>query len=176
MRTPLAAMVLLLTPTLALAEAAPKPGPEIQALGYYVGSWQGHGEAKPGLFGPGGKLSSEIGCEWFTGGHHVVCRGEEHGPTGTRAFMALKSYDAQAHTYSEYSISNRGESEYDRGGTLAGNTLTWLLEQDAGGGKKVKIRYIEVRVSPDRYTYKTEASLDGGPWTVLAAGEIRKLK
>jgi hypothetical protein len=63
----------------------PKPAPEIQKLGCYVGSWEGHGETKAGPFGPAGKLSSEQTCEWFKGDFQVVCRGEEHGPTGTRA-------------------------------------------------------------------------------------------
>ena len=44
MRAPLSAVIFLLfAPTLALAEAAPKPAPEIQKLGYYVGAWVGHG-------------------------------------------------------------------------------------------------------------------------------------
>jgi hypothetical protein len=63
----------------------PKPAPEIQKLGCYVGSGEGHGETKAGPFGPAGKLSSEQTCEWFKGDFQVVCRGEEHGPTGTRA-------------------------------------------------------------------------------------------
>lgn len=36
----------------------PKPGPEVQRLGYYLGSWRGEGETKGGPFGPAGKLSS----------------------------------------------------------------------------------------------------------------------
>src|SRR5690348_7537387 len=115
MRAPLVAVVLLIA---APALGAPKPDPGTAALGYYVGSWKGHGETRAGPFGKAGKLSSEIACEWFTGRLQVVCRGEEHGPTGTRAFMAIKSYDTQARSYTEYSISNRGESEYDRDGLL----------------------------------------------------------
>jgi len=175
MRSPLVAVVLLLAVP-AWAETAPKPAPGLAALGYYVGAWKGHGETKAGPLGKAGRLSSEQTCEWFTGKLQVVCRGEEHGPTGTRAFMAIKSYDGQARTYTEYSISNRGESEYDRGGALSGNTMAWLLEQDAGGGKRARYRYTEVRVSPVLYTYKAELSLDGGPWTVLASGEIKKVR
>jgi hypothetical protein len=176
MRAPLAAIVFLVfTSALAWGQTAPKPGPEIQKLGYYVGSWEGHGETKAGPFGPAGKLSSTNHCAWFAGGFQVVCRGEEHGPTGTRSFMAIKSYDETAHSYTEYSISDRGESEYDRGATLVGNTLSCLIEQNAGG-KPAKFRYTEVHVSPDLYTYKTDVSVAGGPWTVLATGEIKRVK
>ncbi len=176
MRSQLAAAVMLISaPSLALAETAPKPGPESQKLGYYVGSWVGHGNTKAGPFGPAGKLSSEQTCERFPGGFQVVCRGEEHGPTGTRNFLNLLNYDQQAGSYTQYSISSRGESEYDRGGSLVGNTLSWLMEQDAGG-KPAKLRYTEVHVSPVLYTYQAEVSLNGGPWTVLATGEIKKVK
>src|SRR5215510_10135576 len=83
----------------------PKPGPEVQKLGYYIGSWKGEGEAKAGPFGPAGKLSSSTTCEWFAGGFHLVCRGEEHGPTGTRKFLNIRAYDEQTQAYTEYGIS-----------------------------------------------------------------------
>jgi hypothetical protein len=153
----------------------PKPSPEIQKLGYYAGSWEGHGETKASPFGPAGKLASEQTCKWFEGGFQVVCRGEEHGPTGTRAFLNLLSYDQTARSYAQYSISSRGESEYDQGGSLVGNKLTWVLEHDAGG-KPAKFLYTEVHVSPVLYTYQAEVSLDGGSWRTLATGKIKKIK
>ena len=174
MRASLAAIVFLMSATgLAWGQAA--PGPEIQKLGYYVGSWEGHGETRAGPFGPAGKLSSRQTCDWFSGGFQVVCRGEEHGPTGARNFLNLLSYDPKARAYTQYSISSRGETEYDPGGALAGNTMTYILEQNVGG-KHARFRYTEVRVSPVLYTYRAEVSLAGGPWTVLATGEIRKIK
>jgi hypothetical protein len=178
MKAPLSALALLvLAPCIAAGETAPVPktAPEVQKLGYYVGAWVGHGETKAGPLGLAGKLSSEQTCEWFTGGSQVVCRGEEHGPTGTRAFLNILSYDQAARSYAQYSISSRGEAEYDRGGSLVGNKLTWLLEQDAGG-KPAKFRYTEIHVSPVLYTYQADVSLNHGPWTTLATGEIKKVK
>src|ERR1043166_6785634 len=70
----------------AIAEQ-PKPEPEIQKLAYYLGAWKGEGETKGGPFGPAGKLSSTITCDWFAGGFDLVCRGEENGPTGKRTFL-----------------------------------------------------------------------------------------
>jgi len=173
MRAPLAAAILLLSPPcLAADQSMPKPGPEVQKLGYYVGSWEGHGETKAGPFGPAGKLSSKQTCDWFPGGFQVVCRGEEHGPTGARNFLNLLSYDEKARSYTQYSISSRGETEYDPGGSLVGNTFL----QQGLGGKHAKFRYTEVHVSPALYTYKAEVSLDGGPWSVLATGEIKRVK
>jgi len=93
----------------------PKPRPEVQKLAYYLGTWKGEGEKKGGPFGPAGKLSSTTTCEWFAGGFHLVCRGEEKGPTGTRTFLNIRAYDAQAKAYTEYGISSFGESEYQTG-------------------------------------------------------------
>jgi hypothetical protein len=176
MKTQLTTVALaLLAPWLALdharAEQAAAPGPEARALHYYVGTWKGAGETKGGPFGPAGKLSSRMTCEPFAGGFQIVCRGEETGPTGTRAFLNIKSYDRATRTYTEYSVSSLGESEYSRGGTLFDGKLTYAL--DAGEG--VKIRYTEEHVSPVLLTYKTEAAVNGGPWTVIAEGKIAKV-
>jgi hypothetical protein len=172
MKNPLAAALLLLTmPTLALA----KPNPEVQKLGYYVGTWQGHGETKGGPFGAAGKLSSRQTCTWFEGRSQVVCRGHEQGPSGKRDFLNILAYDVKAKAYTEYSISSFGEAEYDQGGSWVGNTLTFFVDQDARG-KPAKFRYSEAHLSAALYSYRAEVELTGKPWTVLAQGKIRKVK
>jgi len=174
-----AAAVLLLTSSLAFAEPhkeqAPRPGPEIQKLGYYVGTWRGHGETKGGPFGAAGKLASKMTCTWFAGGFQVVCRGEEMGPSGKRGFLNILSYDEQKKAYTEYSISSMGESEYDQNGSLIGRELTFLVDQDVRG-KSAKFRYTEDHVSSVRMTYRAEVSVGGAPWSELAEGEIRRVK
>ena len=154
--------------------AQPKPGPEISKLAYYLGSWRGEGEAKAGPFGPGGKLSSKTTCEWFDGGFHLVCRGEEQGPTGKRTFLNIRTYDEKTQAYTEYGISSLGETEYNTGGTLVGNTKTFAFEMNIEG-KPTQLRYVEVQVSPALYTYEAAASTDGGPWTVIAEGKVTKV-
>src|SRR4030095_5524829 len=104
----------------------PKPGPEVQRLAYYLGTWRGEGETKGGPFGPAGKLSSTTSCEWFAGGFQLVCRGEETGPTGKRTFLNIRACDEKAKAYTEYGISSFGESEYDTGGSIIGNKRTFL--------------------------------------------------
>lgn len=153
----------------------PKPGPEVQKLAYYLGTWKGEGEAKAGPFGPAGKLSSTTTCDWFAGGFHLVCRGEEKGPTGTRTFLNIRGYDEKAKAYTEYGISSLGDTEYQTGGSIVGNKKTFAFDTDAGG-KPIKLRYTEVQVSPTLFTYQAEASIDGGPWTVIAEGKVTKVK
>jgi hypothetical protein len=154
-----------------------KPGLEVQRLAYYLGTWRGEGETKGGPFGPAGKLSSTMTCDWFAGGFHLVCRGEERGPTGKRTFLNILAYDEKAKAYTEYGISSLGESEYSTGGSIVGNKRTFVKDLDSGvEGKHTKLTYTEVQVSPTLYTYQAEASINGGPSTVIAEGKITKIK
>ena len=130
---------------------------------------------KSGPLGPAGKLSSRMTCEWFTGGFHLVCRGEEHGPTGNRTFLNIKGYDQQSKSYTEYSISNSGESEYDTGGSMLGNKRIFVLDQEEGG-KHTKIRYTEEQISPTLFTYRAEVSINNGKWLAIAEGKYVKVK
>lgn len=149
----------------------PKPGQEVQRLAYYLGTWRGEGETKAGPFGPAGKLSSTMTCEWFAGGFQLVCRGEESGPTGMRTFLNTLAYDEKAKAYTEYGISSLGETEYSTGGSIVGNKRTFVKDLD-----DIKLRYTEVQVSPTFYTYQAEASKDGRTWTVIAEGKVTKVK
>ena len=154
-----------------------KPGLEVQRLAYYLGTWRGEGETKSGPFGPAGKLSSTMTCDWFAGGFHLVCRGEERGPTGKRTFLNILAYDEKAKAYTEYGISSLGESEYSTGGSIVGNKRTFVKDLDSDvEGKRTKLTYTEVQVSPTFYTYQAEASKDGGPWTVIAEGKVTKVR
>jgi len=152
-----------------------KPGLEVQRLAYYLGTWRGEGATKGGPFGPPGKLSSAMTCDWFAGGFHLVCRGEERGPTGKRTFLNILAYDEKAKAYTEYGISSLGESEYSTGGSIVGNKRTFVKDLDNDvEGKRTKLTYTEVQVSPTLYTYQAEASINGGPSTVIAEGKITK--
>jgi uncharacterized protein DUF1579 len=185
MKAPLKAAVLLLlasSPGFAhkqnnKTQVRPMPNTpdQVGQLGYYIGTWEGHGETKGGPFGKAGKLSSKQTCKWFAGRHHVICRGEEMGPTGQRQFLNILAYDENAHAYTEYSVSSRGEAEYDTGGSLVGGKLTFIVEQDAGG-KPAKFQVSETHVSPTLYTYTAQVSVAGGPWAELGEGKIRKVR
>ena len=155
----------------------PKPGLEVQRLAYYLGTWRGEGATKGGPFGPPGKLSSTMTCDWFAGGFHLVCRGEERGPTGKRTFLNILAYDEKAKAYTEYGISSLGESEYSTGGSIVGNKRTFVKDLDSDvEGNRTKLTYTEVQVSPTLYTYQAEASINGGPSTVIAEGKITKVR
>ena len=79
-------IVLLLTltvPCLAFGQAQtvppPKPGPEVQRLGYFVGTWKYAGKV---LTDPKGTYEGTQTWEWFPGGFSVVGKAEGTGVSG----------------------------------------------------------------------------------------------
>ncbi len=175
-RTICLAAALLAAPSLAVAQPqSPRRSAAVNKLGYYIGTWAGHGETKGGPLGSAGKLASRQTCNWFAGRFQVICHGEEQGPSGKRQFLNVLAYDDTSSAYTEYSVSSRGEAEYDRGGSLVGRTLMFIVDSDADG-KPAKFRYSETHVSQNRYTYRAEVVVDGGKWSELAQGEIVRVK
>ena len=171
------ALLTRLSAQMPTASPIPTTPPEVQKLAYYLGTWRGEGETKSSPIGPAVKLSSTMTCAWFAGGFHLVCRGEERGPTGERKFLNIVAYDEKAKAYTEYGISSLGETEYSTGGSIVGNKLTFVknLTSDVGG-KPTKILYIEVQVSPTSYTYQAGTRPRWGSWTVIAEGKYTKVR
>src|SRR5262245_25292728 len=105
-------------------QAPPKPGPEQQLLGFFVGKWKTETEMKPSPFGPGGKTTGNDTCEWFTGGFQVVCRGTGTGSAGKMSSLAVMAYSAGDKAYTNYFIDNSGISNLSKG-NKSGNTWTF---------------------------------------------------
>ena len=162
-------------PCLAQTAQPPKPGPEVQKLAYYLGTWKSEGEVKVGSPShPAGKFAGTDTCEWFAGGFHLVCRGEGTGPRGKSTSMGILAYDTEAKVYTYYGISSLGETDSGKM-TLTGNTWTSTFEGKMAD-KPAKFRFSEVQESPTSYTFKFESSVAGGPWTVIEEGKATKVK
>ena len=165
-------IVLLLTlavPCLAFGQAQtappPKPGPEVQPLGYWVGTWKYEAT----------KSSSIFTCEWFTGGFTLMCRGEGTNASGKFSNLQLMTYDSGAKAYTIHMASSTEAGLFVAAGSLAGSTWTW----DWTGtfdGKPAKYHRTIVQVSPTSATSKIERSVDGGPWTVTGEATYTKVK
>jgi len=173
----LAVVTLLVTPALRAQTPppAPKPGPEHQKLAYFAGRWTQVGEMKPGPMGAGGKMTGTSTCEWFSGGFYLVCRSEGKGPAGEMRSMGILGYSGERKRYTYYGVDNTGMGGDPAYAELAGDTWNWVGES-VMGGQTVKSRYVIKQVSPDRYTWKWEMSVAGGPWTVAGEGTDTRIK
>jgi hypothetical protein len=152
---------------------APKPGPEVKKLGYFVGNWKSEGELKENPFGmPPGKYTSSDKCEWFQGGFQVVCHTNGKGPSGAMHGMGIIAYNPMDKVYTYYGIDNMGFAEQSKG-NVQGDTWTYTSEMKMGD-KTYHGRYSMTTSSPDSYTYKYETSEDGTNWTLSMEGKSKK--
>lgn len=154
----------------------PKPGPEHQRLGYFVGKWTTEGEAKPGPMGPGGKFSWTETCEWFEGRFAVVCRSEGKTPMGPGRSLGILSYSPETKAYTYYGVDNLGMTMTSvPRGTVKGDTWTYL-DESTMGGKPMKVRVTIQELSPTAYTFKMEMQGDDGKWMTTMESKSTKMK
>jgi hypothetical protein len=158
------------------APQPPKPGPEHERLGYFVGTWTIEGEMKPGPMGPGGKITSSETCEWYDGRFSVICRSEGTSPMGPSKNMGILGYSPEEKVYTYYGVDNSGMtmSSVPRG-TLQGDTWTYL-DESMMGGQKVKSRVTLKEVSPTTYTFTMELQGADGKWAPVMEAKNTKVK
>jgi hypothetical protein len=161
---------------LAQAPQAPKPGPEHERLGYWVGKWTSEAEMKPSPFGPGGKMTGADRCDWFEGKFAVVCHNEGKGPMGPVKGLGIMSYSAEEKAFTYYGTDTMGMTMTTvPRGTLQGDTWTYDDESKMGG-KLVKSRYTMKVLSPTAYSFKWEMQGEGGQWMTVMEGKSNKVQ
>jgi hypothetical protein len=166
------ALSLLLAPA-ALAEApkAPKPGPEHERLGYFVGTWKSEGTVPENPFMPAGKVSATGSCEWFEGKFAVVCRTQGKGPMGPTRGLGIMGYSAEEKAYVYYGLENNPMTMTTvPRGTVEGDTWTYSDESKMGD-KVVKSRYVIKQIDKKSYTFKFEMQGPDGQWKTIVEGK-----
>ncbi|MFY9574250.1 MAG: DUF1579 family protein [Blastocatellia bacterium] len=151
----------------------PKPGPEVEKLLYYVGTWNAEYVLKSGPMGPGGKVTAVDRSQMLPGGFFVITHTDGNGAMGELKGLSIMGYDADQKVYTYDAFNNFGEAEHFTG-TVQSDTWTWTSERKMGG-KPTKLRFIAKQVSPTIYTMKFEMGGDGG-WTTVMEGRATKAK
>ena len=152
----------------------PKPGPEHQRLGYFVGKWTTEGEMKPSPMGPGGKVTSTDDCQWFEGHFAVVCRSEGKSPMGPGKSIGILGYSTEEKVYTYYGVeSSPMIMTTVPKGTVQGNTWTYT-DEGTMGGQKYKSRVTIKEVSPTSYTFTMEMQGPDGKWAPMIESKSTK--
>ena len=152
----------------------PKPGPEVEKLGYFVGGWTSAGEMKESPMGPAGPTSGRDMCGWLPGKFFVVCRIESKGPMGTVAAQGIIGYDTEKKVYTWWSFNSLGQVETATGRNENGSWI-WSNEMKMGG-KTMKGRYTMSDTTPAGYDFKWEDSSDGKTWNAMLQGKVSKIQ
>lgn len=170
-------LLVLAMPCLAFGQVLtpqpPKPGPEVQRLGYFVGTWKYVGEV---LTDPKGTYAGTVTWEWFPGGFSVVAKAEGTGVRGgPMNEMMTIGYSDTEKTYLSYTVSRSGAGRTIR--KYAVNGSVWTCEEEAAvSGRPAKSRFTITEVPPASYTWKVERSVEGGPWTQTIDLKATKVK
>jgi Protein of unknown function (DUF1579) len=152
----------------------PKPGPEMEKLKYFVGTWKSTGEMKPGMMGPGGKYSATDHNEMELGGFFLVIHSTGNAAgMGNFTSISYLGYNTEEKTYTYHEFNSMGEAGVSKG-TVEGDTWTWSSE-DKMQGKTVKGRFTINITSPTTYDFKYEASIDGGDFASVVEGKATKV-
>jgi Protein of unknown function (DUF1579) len=177
----LAAIALgLITVVTAMGVAAqmgpPTPGPELQKLDYFSGSWTTEATIAPGPWGGGGKFTATGTEEWLKGdffliGHDDFTMPAELGGGGSG--VSIMGYDADKKAYTEDRYDSNGRHTKSTG-SVNGDTWIWTSENNYNG-MTIQGRLSMKVVSPTSYTTKYEVSADGGAtWLTFWDGKAIK--
>lgn len=151
---------------------APKPGPEVQRLSYFVGTWKSDGDIKQNPMMPAGKMTSSDKGEWFPGGFQVVIHSTGKTPMGPSHGLGIIAYNAEDKVYTYYGIDNSGFATMSKGNV---NGKTWVFTDESKmGGKTYHGRYTMTEDSPTSYSFKYEMSEDGKNWMLFMDGKSSK--
>jgi len=154
---------------------APRPSPEAEKLGYFVGTWTVEGTIFPGPWGSGGKFGWTEKTEWMTGrffviGHWNFTMPAELGGDGEEVFVM--GYDSKARMYTFDAFSSQGLHQVSTG-RLDGATWIWD-SQGVQAGQPVKQKMTMKMLSATRYTLTFEIASDGVSWAVFMEGVATK--
>ena len=160
----------------ASAQAPPPPGPEHQKLGAFVGNWTFNGELKPGVMGPGGKITGTDRITWMPGNYFIERRNEGKMAGADMKGLEVMGYDAAKKVYTF--------NYFDSMGTLGSGTITvtgntWNATGTASmGGVSMRERCaLTFGAGNTTLTIKCEASTDGGAkWGPTIEGVATKSK
>lgn len=156
----------LATPVLAQTPQ-PKPGPEVQRLGNFVGTWNLADELASG------KQSGTMVCQWFEGGFALVCN--DTYTTGRGSDMHIFGYDPLGQTYTWYSVMPTGAGT--RVLMLMVDGARWVADWEATyQGKPAKYHREWLEESPTALRYRFTRSVDGGTPILISEWRFTKTK
>ena len=169
----LAAVSLCAAVVIAQKPEMPKPGPEHQRLGAFVGTWTFEGEMKPGPMGPGGKLTGTDRIEWTPGGFFLQRSYQGKSPMGEMQGIEILAYDAakKAYTYNAFdSMGMMGSGTM----TVKGNTWTTTGTSTVGATTMRDRCTLEFGAGGSTLAIKCEMSTDGNTWLPTFEGKATK--
>jgi hypothetical protein len=171
----LLASALVLMAASAWAQMPARPGPEVQKLAYFVGTWTVDGTIAQGPWGNGGKFSSTNTNEWMDGNFFVVGHSDFKMPPelgGDGKGTSFIGYDTEQNVYTYDAFNSQGRRESSKGAITAD---IWIWTSTLNfGGQEIQRKSTMKILSPTSYTLKLEVSIDGTNWMPFLDAKVTK--
>jgi hypothetical protein len=148
--------------------------PEITGpLSAFVGHWEGGGTFYETAMSKAGTVTSRTDCAWSPEGHYLVCEQNITDEKGSHQQLTVYTPSTEGSEFTFYTITGSA-APFTGKVKIEGNKWTYdnSFEQD---GKKTEVRTINL-FTADEETFKTEYSVDGGPWTAMLDGKSHRVK
>lgn len=159
----------------AQAPPAPKPGPEHQRLGAFVGNWTFTGEMKPGPMGPGGKMTGSDRIQWMPGNFFIERRFDGKGPMGQVSGLEIIGYEAAKKSYVYSFFDNMGAMASGTA-TASGNTWNFTGTMNMAGKAMQERCNLVLGAGSTSMKITCEMSTDGKSWMPTFEGTATKSK
>jgi hypothetical protein len=160
---------------MAQKQEMPKPGPEHQRLGAFVGNWTFEGEIKPGPMGPGGKMTGTDRIEWAPGNFFVQRSYQGKSPMGEIQGLEIFAYDGAKKVYTFNAFDSLGMMG---SGTMTVKNNTWTATGTSTMGDATMHDRcaLEFGAGGSTLAIKCEMSTDGKTWNPTFEGKATKTK
>lgn len=166
---------MVLAAAMLLAQPAKTPA-GLDALGAYLGVWEGKGAAKDTAYSKAGNSSATTNCNWSPNHGYLVCDQTVHTPEGTtQNDLSIYTYNEKSQSYAFFGLSRNQDRARTPKLVIEGNRWTYSGGFD-DGAKHIQFRTVNNFTSPTTVTYRAEYSDDGVHWTTMSEGTSTRVK
>ncbi len=146
---------------------------DTKPLSVLVGHWEGGGTFQKTAMSEAGEVSSSLDCAWSPQGRYLIC--EQLVKMPKNSVVQLATYaPVEGETFRFYRLADTGEAHTGKV-TIHGATWTFDDNFTNGDGKKTEVRTTN-QFTGDEEVFKTEFSVEGGPWTTMLEGKMHRTK
>src|SRR5262245_49478213 len=144
----------------------PKPGPEVQKLGFLVGDWVHEETFHPGPMGPGGPGKGRSKTAWTLGDHHLYIIYTTNTPMGKLDARGMLGWDGEKKVYRLAWFDNMGSATQFQGDFDAAGALVMNAEYTFQG-QPMKERLTITKGAEGKVTFSSAMPGPDGAWAPM---------
>lgn len=142
--------------------------PGLAQLDRFVGTWQSSGTFVDSAYSKAGSATATTSCTWSSDRLFLICQQNVTMNGKPADDIAIYTYDDTTGKYHFYNVSPGNANSTKL--AVDDSSVTYT-DSFTDGAKNVLTRTLNVWQSPQRYTWRSEYSLDAGKtWVLMGSG------